>query len=406
MSVISFEYAAVDRAGQRQTGMTQAASRAEAYRKVLSLGLTPVQIKASNGSVSRSPFLTPRAKRVTQKDIAHFTYQLGVLMSARIPLSEGLLSIAEQEREGQLKSVITDIAHRIQSGEQIADAIQQHGHVFGDVYISTIRAAEKAGTMAKVLDHLSDMLERQQETRAQVRGALMYPACVVTVLALAVFFLIAFVVPRFAGMFEKRGIELPLFTKILMNVGLSVQHYWWAYLLAIGAAVFAYFRIQKSARGRAKIDTALHKVPYLHTILTGLAIGRFSRVLGISLSSGLNLIESLELAGKSSGRPLLMNDVQRMIEQVRTGGRLSEVLANCTYFTPFTRRMLGAGEQSGEIPRMCDVIARHYDRESSQLSKNISTVIEPVLIVMIATVVLVVALAIFLPMWDMVKIVG
>lgn len=404
MSAVTFQYSAVDRAGARHSGATQAASRGEAYRKIAALGLTPVQIKAAGEA--GGGLLGRGSRKARPKDIAHFTYQLGVLISARIPLSEGLLSIAAQEREGQLKDVITDIAHRVQAGEQIATALEQHERVFGSVYISTIRAAERAGTMSRVLDHLSDMLERQQESRSQLRGALMYPACVVSVLLLAVTFLVAFVVPRFAGMFEKRGLELPLFTKALMGLGLSVQHYWWAYLIAIAAAVFGLRRTMGSQSGRERIDRLLHKVPYIRSILEGLAIARFTRVLGISLSSGLNLIEAIELSGKASGRPLLQADAQKMIDQVRTGGRLGEVLGTCNYLTPFTKRMLGAGDQSAELPRMCDIVARHYDRESAQLAKNIGTVIEPVLIVLIAMVVLAVALAIFLPMWDMVKLVG
>lgn len=404
MSTLTFEYAALDRAGATLKGATQATTRAEAYRKIAAQGLTPVNIRQANHAGGGALF--SRARGVRSKDIAHFTYQLGVLTSARIPLSEGLLSIAAQEREGKLKNVITDIAARIQAGEQIASALEAHQDVFGGVYISTIRAAERAGTMSRVLDHLSDMLERQQETRAQVRGALMYPLCVISVLSLAVTFLIGFVVPRFAGMFEKRGLDLPILTKALMQLGLSVQNYWWAYLIGIGVLVAIVRHLWRSPQWKERFDLAFHKIPYLRAILQGLAIGRFTRVLGISLSSGLNLIESLDLASKASGRPLLMRDAQKMIEQVRTGGRLGEVLAICAYLTPFTKRMLAAGEHSAELPKMCDIVARHYDRESSHLAKGVATVIEPVLIVLIALVVLTVALAIFLPMWDMVKLVG
>lgn len=409
MNATSFEYTAVNRAGARTSGVLTASSRGEAVRTLVTQGLTPTLVRAGSPSGragGRGLLLRRGGRRASVKDIAHFTYQLSVLISARIPIGDGLMSIASQERDGELKEIITDVARRVQAGEQIATSLEAHERVFGSTYIATIRAAEKTGTMGKVLEHLSDMLERQQETRQHVRGALMYPICVVSVLSLAVIFLVAFVVPKFAGMFERRGMELPVFTRLLMDLGLSVQHYWWAYLLAIGAVVFTVRRTWRTESGRARLDTALHRVPYLNRILRGLAIGRFTRVLGVSLSSGLNLLESVQLAGRASGRPLLEADARKLVEQISAGGRLCDILPNCGYISPFAARMLAAGEQSGEIPRMCDIVARHYDRETTHLAKNIATVIEPVLIVGIALVVLAVALAIFLPMWDMVKLVG
>lgn len=407
---LSFQYDAVDRTGSKKRGVTIAASKGEAYRKVIALGLTPLSLRQAGGGSASSGVggmrTLVRSSRIRSKELAHFTYQLGVLVSARIPLSEGLIGIAQQEKDAKLKTVVMDLAHRIQSGEQLAVAMEAHAPALGEVYIETIRAAEKSGSLPKVLEHLSEMLERGQETQSQVRGAMMYPICIVTVLALAVLFLVGFVVPKFARMFAQRNLELPVFTRILMAAGDSLQTYWWAYLLGTFSAAIGLRIMWLRPDGRATIDRVLHKVPYLRDILIGLTVSRFCRIFALSLSSGLGLIDALDLAGKSAGRPLLMRDVHKMIAQVRSGGRLMDVLTACSYLTPFCKRMLVAGEQSAEIPKMCAVVSRHYDRETQHLTKNLSTVIEPVLIVAIAGVVLVVALAIFMPMWDMVKLVG
>jgi MSHA biogenesis protein MshG len=398
----NFQYEGVDRTGVKRRGVTIATNKTEAYRKIVALGVTPLNIRQAGSGMGS--FLRP--SRIKPRDLAHFTYQLGVLVSARIPISEGLVGIAQQEKDGKLRTVVMDLAKRIQAGEQVAVAMESHKDALGDVYVSTIRAAEKSGSLPKVLDHLSEMLERGQEIRGQVRGALMYPCCIVTVLSLAVLFLIGFVVPKFAKMFSQRNLDLPVFTKLLMNFGNSLQSFWWAYLLGVIVVTVTLRIAWLRPGGRAFIDRAVHRVPYIRDILIGLTISRFCRIFALSLSSGLGLIDSLELSGKSAGRPMLMRDVNRMIAQVRSGGRLMDVLTVCGYLTPFTKRMLVAGEQSAEIPKMCAVVARHYDRETQQLTKNLSTIIEPVLIVAIAGVVLVVALAIFLPMWDMVKIVS
>ncbi len=191
-----------------------------------------------------------------------------------------------------------------------------------------------------------------------------------------------------------------------MFIGDSVQGYWWAYVLGGTAGFFAVRRILSSQAGQIRLDALMHRVPYINKILVGMAIARFARVFGMSLSAGLGLIESLELSGRASGRPTLERDTQRMADQVRQGGRLRAVLSECEYFTSFTRRMIAAGEESAELHRMCGVVAKHYERETGYLTKNIATIIEPLMIVLVAVIVLVIALAIFLPMWNMVSLVG
>lgn len=398
MSSISvFEYTALDRKGAKCRGVARAATEVDAFRQVTAAGLTPIRIKQARVRLGRR-------RAVRAKEIAHFTYQLSVLISARIHISEGLRAIVEQEPEGKFKDVITAVAARIEAGGRIADAMAEHTAVFGDMYVQTVRAAEQSGNMIKVLEYLSDMLERQIETRQQVRGALMYPICVISVLVLAVFFLVGFVIPRFARMYEQKKLDLPIFTKIMVAFGDSVQNFWWLYLAVAVGSFFAIKTAWKRPGGRLAIEKFLHKVPFLSQILVGMSVARFARIFGLALSSGLSLIDALQMAGRSAGRPMLMFDVEKMVAQVMSGGRLSNVLLVCNYLPGFAKRMLISGEESAELTRMCNVIARHFERDTSSLTKNLSTIIEPVLIVLIAAVVLVVALAIFLPMWNMVKL--
>jgi type IV pilus assembly protein PilC len=182
-----------------------------------------------------------------------------------------------------------------------------------------------------------------------------------------------------------------------------LQSYWY---VAVGLALTGFFALRalwRSPAYRSTMDRLLHRVPVIRDLLRGLAIARFSQVLGLSLRSGLSLLEGLSLAGRASGRPLLACDAEKMREQVNHGGRLADVLLTCSYFPPFTRRMLTAGEEAGELSKMCAVVTRHYDREVTHLTRNVTTVIEPVMIAGLAGVV---ALAIFLPMWNMAALVG
>ncbi len=400
MNALAFEYSAVDRAGREQRGVTRAMSRETAYRQVVAMGLTPVSLRPA-GATRRA-----RSRPVGHKELAQFTHQLAVFIDSRIPLSEALAIIGEQETNDRFRRVLTDVASRVHAGHQLSAAMDAHRGLFGEVYIESVRAAEYSGSMSSILAHLADMLERMDETRRQVKGALLYPLIVVGTLGLAVSFLVTFVVPRFAAMFRARGVELPVLTRMLMSVGESARTYWWAWLPGIVAAIWCFRIMVRSPRTRGPIDRALHRVPVLRDVLRGVALSRFARVLGLSLSSGLGLIESLLMSGRASGRPMLEADIRRLTDQVRVGGRLSDILPACSYMPVFARRMLSAGEHAGELPKMCETVARQYERETGQLTKNLGTIIEPILVVLIAAIVLVVALAIFLPMWDMVKLMG
>ena len=401
MSQLAFQYRAIDRRGARARGVLQAASREEAYRQISASGLRPLRITAV-----RSSLLGRRGKAVTLKDISHLTYQFSVLMEARIPIVDGLRSIAEQENNPRLKSVIEDVATTIEGGASVTDALSPHRDVFGEVYVESIRAAETSGNMIEVLARLSDMLERQYQMNKNVKGALMYPLTVIVALGTAVSFLMIFVVPKFASMFASRGIELPLPTQFVISFSDGIRGYWYILLAGGFGGIWALRRAWRKPASRARIDTWLHRVPALRDVLRGLAVSRFAHVFGVSLRSGLSLIDALELSGKASGRPLLQADAEKMRDQVRVGGRLGDVLLACTYLPPFTRRMLAAGEEAAELSKMCDVVARHYDREVEHLTKNVATVIEPIMIVGLAVVVLVIALAIFLPLWEMGSLIG
>ncbi len=403
MSAIAFEYRALDQSGATMRGVIEAASPESAYRKLLGSGLTPVAVRAAAGG--RSGTRAGRS-RVKSADISTFTHQLAVLLEARIPVVDCFISLSQQGSSDRLRAVSADIAARVQGGSNITQAFEPHAAVFGVVYVETIRAAERTGNLIKVLDHLASMVEEQQEMNRQIKGALTYPVAVVVALSLAVGFLVTFVVPRFAHMFEARGVALPLLTRVLMHLGDSVRGYWYVYLVA-GAALVVFGRqLWSRPKARLVLDRYLHRVPYLREFLVGLASARFASVLGLALRSGLGLIESLEMSGRSSGRPMLAEDTRSMVRAVHQGKRLSDVLPECRYLPSFVTQLLRAGETSGELPRMCEVISRHYTRETKHMAKTSSTIIEPLLIAGLTGVVLLIALAVFLPMWDMVSLMG
>ena len=400
MSQLSFQYRALDPRGAATKGVIRAGSQEEAYRQIVAAGMKPLRITSKRGG------RRGRGKRITLKDISQFTHQFAVLMEARIPIVDGLRSIADQEQNERLRTVISDMAVQIEGGNTVTDAMSPHRELFGDVFVETIRAAEQSGTMIEVLNRLSDMLDQRYEITKNVKGAMIYPICVVAALGIAVGFLMMFVVPRFQKMFEAKGLDLPLPTQIVIGASEFVGSYWYAILGGIVAGIFGARRAMSVPKVKQRVDNLLHRVPYIKDVLKGMAIGRFSSVLGIALRSGLSLIDALDMSGRASGRPLLQVEAQKLRDQVNMGGRLSDVVVSCAYFPAFTRRMVAAGEEAGELPRMCDIIAQNADREVVHLTKNVTTVIEPILIAGLAGVVLLIAVAVFLPMWDMAALLG
>ncbi len=399
MTQISFNFDAIDRRGERTSGVICASSRRDAYQQVRAVGLQPLRLRATRRGRATG-------RRITARDLALFTQEFEVLMKARLPIVDGLRAIAEQEVNPRFRMVIDDVAQNVAAGNHLSDALEKHREVFGEVYVQTMRAAERTGNMNEVLANLSEMLEREYEMRKQIKSAMIYPACVLGWLALAVGFLLIVIVPRFASMFAERGVELPLPTKVILGFGNLLSSWWPLVLGLLAISCFAAHRAWKSDVYRERIDHVLHRIPVLREILRGVAVGRFAQVLGLCIRSGLSLIEALDMAGQASGRPMLIADGHRLAEQVKQGGRLSEVLMACSYLPPLARRMLTAGEEAAELPRMCAIVAGRSQREVAHLAKTVSDLIEPLLIVLLAGVVLIVALAIFLPMWNMAALIS
>ncbi|MCH7792291.1 MAG: type II secretion system F family protein [Planctomycetes bacterium] len=401
MTTVAFQYVAIDSSGKKRRGTIDAHARGDAYKQLIRQGITPIRLHARTQRHTRM-----QRGAIKLSDLVQFTHELAVLLEAGISVVDGLSGIAEQSSDARFRATIFNVAAEIQAGSTVSAALAAHQRAFGEVYVETVRAAESSGNMVAVLNDLAEMLETQMEMRRQMRKALTYPAMVTITLGLAVAFLLAFVVPKFSELFSQRGVELPLLTRVLIDVGHSFRDWWWLYGLCSLGGYLGVRRAWGSPQGRRFIDRMLHRVPHLRQMLVGVAVARFARVFGLCIGSGLQLVEALELAARAAGRPMLTKDIEILISGVRRGERLTTGLASCEYLPNFAKRLLCAGEDSAQLQRMSTIIARHYDRETEHLTSTSATIIEPILIVLLSAVVLVVALAIFVPMWDLAGLVG
>ncbi|USN98751.1 MAG: type II secretion system F family protein [Phycisphaeraceae bacterium] len=397
MSPVTMRYDAIDRRGRSSRGRMVVSGQAEAIRRLGEQGLTPVELT----EVRRVKLSLGR--RISGAEIAAMTRELSVLIDAHVPIGRGMASMAEQQANPVLRGVLRETASAIESGLSITEALSAHRGVFGEVYIETIRAAERSGSLGPVMAHLADMLERQLESRQTLRRALTYPAVVLCAVVLAIVVILVFVVPRFAATFSANGVQLPLMTRIVQTIGFSMREHWWMYLLGVGAAVWFSIAAWRSEVGRRRLEAILPHLPRIGKIVLTVTTARFMRVVSIALEAGVDLTDAIQMGGRATGRPLFARECAEMADGLRGGESLENLLAQSAYLPAFARRMIAAGRDARDLARASHIVSEHYDREADHLSKSISTLIEPLMTLGLATVVLVVALSVFLPMWQMVR---
>ncbi len=392
----AFRYTALDESGKKSRGTLEAVSEHAAYRELVGRGLTPVHLEA--GSAGR------RGARVSQAEVATLTRELAVLVQAQIPIATGLVSVAENESNQDLARMVLEIAAGIESGRKITEAFGDHRDVFGDVYIETLRAAESSGTLGEATDHLAEMLDQNIVMRKQLKRALSYPIIVIGFVLLALTVIVVFVVPKFATIFEQNGVALPITTQVIQLIGNGAKAYWYLCLMGLVGAAGAFVTTWRSPKGRRFYEQLMLRIPCIGPMLIAMTAARFARVLSISIGSGLGLTDSVAMAGRATGRPVFRDETERMAERLRGGALLADVLKESRYLPSFARRMLSAGKDSEELARSSNIIANHYDREADHLSKSVNTLIEPIMTISLAGIVLLVALSVFLPMWQLVKV--
>lgn len=392
--------------------MNQTPSKNHADIIVSSIGATSRPGLSPTRAAQRGPARNrkPPAKaffsfqRVTDEDVAALTRELSVLVEARIPLAKGLMSIAEQEGKAELREMVSDVAAQIEAGASMTEALSRHRSVFGEVYIETMRAAEKSGNLAAVTTELADLLDRQMDLRKQIRQAMTYPVVVLCTIGLAFGVFIGFVIPRFANQFKTSGVELPLATRIVQGIGESVRGEWWAYLMGIISVVVAVVGAHRTDAGRMMFERLLMRTPTVGQLAVSAVTARFLRVMALTVSSGLDLVESVVISGRATGQMAFSRDCKRVADRLSEGESLGEALSSAPFLPVFARRMLGAGTDAADLSRASLLVAKHFDRKASALTKSVSGLIEPIMTVLMAGLVLLVALSVFLPMWQLARI--
>ncbi len=386
-------------------------SERAAIARIEGVGHTPISVRPASDARPAERSRPARLRRARgggalRRSVLDFTHQLTAVAESGIPIIAGLKAVGEQTAHPELRAAIARIVGRIDGGRTLADALAAESDIFPEVYVKTVAAGEAAGKVPEVLASLADYQENEAQTRSQIRSAMTYPTLVVGALVLATITLLVFVVPQFEQLFDQFRAELPLPTKMLLAASGAIMNH---YVLMSGAAIGAFFLVRYLLGYRAIrrwLDERLLRMPVFGRLMLGIYMVRFVELLDLLMQAALPITQSLRVTIDSMTNAALRKDLQKVLRSVEGGRSLTEAFAQTQWLTPLVKRMLAVGEEAGRTEQVFLYLRKYYSQQTRAGIKLLSTLIEPVLVTGLAVVVLFFALAIFLPMWKLLKIVG
>ncbi len=400
--MLTFTYEAKNAStGKKIKAQVQADNEQEAAKAIRAQGLTPLNIELEKGQTGR------RFGRIKTKDKVLFSRQLATLINAGLPLVQSLRNVAKQTTNKNFKVVINEIIADVEGGKAFSVALEKHPAVFNRVYISPIAAAETSGTLDKGLERLADQQEKDADILAKVRGAMIYPLIVLLVMLMVVTFMLVKVLPQVQSIYAGlKGVSLPLVTRVLLAVSHFVTHFWWVVLIMIGLGIFFGSRWTRTVGGRSAIDSfKMHGWP-IGPLYMKLYMARFARTGTTLVAAGVPLIQVMEITGDAVDNVHIQKSLQKATEKVKGGKSLSESLEGDPNFLELVPNMLHIGEESGAMETMLEKVAVYYEKEVDNETKAISTIIEPVMMVIMGIIAITIVAAILLPIYGLVNQTG
>lgn len=391
-----FAYVGVTTGGKQVKGELQAANRNEVASLLRKKKIRPISIKA--GAIElKLPFLD----RVKLQDISRFTRQFSAMTSAGLPLVQCLDILGGQTDNKILGTAVKQISSDIQGGNTLADAMQKHPKIFNSLYSNMVAAGEASGSLDTVLTRLADYLEKSDALIRKIKGAMTYPAIVMSVAVIATIVMLTFVVPTFAKMFEDTGGTLPMPTRIVMGLSNFLQSFMWLIVLSIGGIIFAVISYYKTEDGKMRIDGIKLKLPIFGDLERKSAIGRFSQTLSTLLNSGVTILDALNITAKTAGNKVVEKGILRTLERITGGLTIAEPLKETGIFPPMVIHMVAVGEKTGDLADMLKKVSDFYQEEVDAAVEALTSVIEPIMIIMMGGIIGGILLAMYLPMFDM-----
>ena len=401
-----FQYTGRNNQGQAVDGSIDANSVDAVASQLVNTGITPINISpADNENKAKESnslnFDFSKNKKPSLDELVLFSRQMYTLMRAGVPIIRSITGLADTTRNKVLQRTLHTVRQEIEGGHELSSAMAQHPDIFSHLFISMVQVGENTGNLDEVFLQISDYLDREKETRNQIKAALRYPTFVLIAITVAMFIINMWVIPTFAKVFSGFGAELPLATRILLGTSEFTVAYWPFLLGSVLIAVFGTRYYVQTEKGHWQWDRAKTRIPIVGSIIKRATLSRFARSFSMALSAGVPLVTGLALVSRAVDNLYIGGHIADMRNGIERGDTLTRTAASTEMFTPLIIQMLTVGEETGNVDSMLSEVADFYDREVDHEVKNLTTAIEPILIVFIGGMVLVLALGVFLPMWDL-----
>ncbi len=370
-----------------------------------SQGLVPVHLSKS-APLLNIKHIERKLTSITKKELILFTSQLATMLRAGLSITRSLRAISVQTRNKRFRKALEDIENSLEKGRTFYNSLSLYPEYFDNIYIATVQIGEISGNLPSILFKIAENLEKEEELRLKIKNATLYPKIVITAIFIAVIVLIVFVIPRFAALYKGFKVDLPLPTKILIGISGFFSKYWMFIALAFMGVILVYMYLKNTRSGKQIYDPFLLKIPIIGDIVIKIIMTRFSRFFSMLFSSGVVITQILDLLGKVMDNVVFEKKLKEIKNHILNGMGFGEAVAQTGIFTPLTLEMINVGEETGALDEMLKRVSEFYESELDYTIKNLTTLIEPILLVFIFGMVLFLALSVFLPMWDMVKFVG
>jgi type IV pilus assembly protein PilC len=391
----TFAYTARTLSGELKNSTMEAASRDDVVAQLKRQKLIVVKVDAEQKKKTGG--------KIKTKDIVIFTRQFSTMINSGLPLVQALDILSKQSENKALQEVTRQVVYDVESGHTVADALRRHPKAFTDLYVNMVAAGEAGGILDTILMRLATFLEKNDALIGKVKSAMVYPLVIMSVAFIAIVVLLIFVIPVFENMFASVNLALPLPTRVVIELSKIVKGYWWAFGGGGYAIVYALRRYYKTPDGQLRIDTILLRMPILGDLLRKSAVSRFTRTLGTLISSGVSILDGLEITAKTAGNRVIHDAIMESRASIAGGDTISSPLQKSAVFPPMVISMIAVGEQTGGLDEMLTKIADFYDTEVDTAVGGLLSLMEPVMIVFLGVIVGGMVVAMYLPIFDMIN---
>lgn len=393
--------------GRTLTGNVQANSKEAVMESLRKQGLQPIIVKQhkNNDILAKFNF----NKKVKLKDLATFTRELSTMVSAGVPLSRALNTLKTQTSNQYFKDIIGDIGKNVEGGMPLADGFAKYPRVFSDVYTNMVRAGEAGGILDEILKRLATQIERDASIRKKVKSAMAYPTVIMVITVLAFFGIMIFIIPKISTILTDLGGEdakLPIYTQVMLDISDFLRAQAPIIIVIVAILLYVLRRYIRTPKGKYKFHALLLRIPVFKTVVLKVAVARFSRTFASLMSAGVGVLDALQVTGGAMGNKVIEKELLDAAQDVRNGKQLSDSLANSKHFPPIVAQMLAVGEETGKIDSILVKVADFYEEEVAATVDGLSSIIEPIMIIVLGSLVGVIAASVMGPIASLSKNIG